>query len=140
MNPQHDNQPVDTPVGPPPMWHQEPSTEPQPVTTTPEPKKSHKKLLLGIGLLVLILGIGIGIYVMYSLKNPEANSTKQSSIVVPNVDSTKTNNPELDAATDALTNSAVTEINYTSTDDSGAATDASNSTTNVGDSINENNL
>lgn len=158
MNPQPNQPtPVDPPVETPQStWEtqQEPTADlsPEPDTapfrdlqpTQPDQtpavpviasKKSSSKLILIIVGIIVLLAIGVFVGFIF-LRQP----TKTAETVVPvqAVDSTKTNNANIDAATGALVDSATAETTLVATDDSANASDASKDATKVEESIDEN--
>lgn len=142
MNPQENNTP---PIQPAPTDEQaEPATGPayypqQSVAEppAPEPKKRSKKIAI-LGVIAILVLVTIGAYAAYVFFFQPKPTTADVVTPATSVDSTKTDNAELDAATDALTKSSDTEADLVTTDDSTNAADASNDVAGVEESIDEN--
>lgn len=113
-----------------------PDTTPEPTPVTPPlAKKSRKGLIIATSVLAVLL---IGSAVFYALwatsgkgstadvKKPAATTSVTASL-----------NKAVDDATGVMTTSVTNETTVTNTDDSNAASDASNSAATVGDSIDE---
>lgn len=113
----------------------EPTQPQQPVI--PVASKSHVKLFIGLAVVVVLILVLTG-YLVYQAYHPATKSADVQQVKTPVA--AQTVNPTLEAATNTLTGSALSESALSSTDDSNAASDASTSANNVGDSIDENNF
>lgn len=152
MNPQLDNNaPSDQnqPAQPvQPSWSQEPTPTTAPVSPEPqsppfvaftEPKKRSKKGLV-LGVVAVLVLLSIGAYAAYVFLQPKPTTADTVVTPVTSVDSTKTDNAELDAATDALNNGTATETTVITTDDSNSVSGTDSDATKVEESIDENNF
>lgn len=113
----------------------QPTQPMQPAVFAPVHSRSNKKFIfIGVAALLLIVAAVVG-YVVITQMSP---SSKKAD----NHQSTSQTTPStpLDAATNELTKSASSEMSLIDTDDSSDIGDASTAASNVGDSVNENNL
>lgn len=110
----------------------------EPTTKLDRTKKSNKLPLIA-GAVVLVLLVATG--VVYFLHNNDDSKTA-SEVKTSSQSTTATKATPLttavDQAANSITGSATSESNLTSTDDSSAASDATNSAASVGDSVDEN--
>lgn len=119
----------------PPAMIEQP-TQPATPPIMASPKKSHKRAIIMaiVGLLVIMAAVAG--YVIYSQMNDSATNSNTTQTTT----GASTTLSPLDETTKVLTDGASTESGLTDSDDSGDASDASNAASNVGDSVNENNL
>jgi|GEM_PF-3598022 uncharacterized protein HemX len=107
----------------------------QPTVMAPIHSKSNKKfIIMGVAALVLIVLVAVGIFIVTQMNNvtKKAQTSQTTSQAAPAT--------PIEAATNELTQGAVGEMTITDTDDSADVGDASTAASNVGDSVNENNL
>lgn len=121
----------------------EPQTQPRPSVEPAPEKKSRKGLIIAI-LIVVILGVGAGVgawYVLYGSTPATTNNTStESDQDTVEAATAETTDALIDEMGDALVTNAIEEETLSGTDDSTSAIDASTSTGNVGDSVNESNF
>jgi len=107
----------------------------QPTVMAPIHSKSNKKfVIIGVAALALIILVAVGIFIVTQMNNgtKKAQTSQTTSQATPAT--------PIEAATNELTQGAVDEMTITDTDDSADVGDASTAASNVGDSVNENNL
>jgi len=107
----------------------------QPTVMAPIHSKSNKKyIVISVIVILLILAVAAGFIVVTQMNSnsKKAQSTQTASQTAPAT--------PLDAAASELTDSAASEMTLSDTDDSADVSDASTAASNVGDSVNENNL
>ncbi len=106
--------------------------------TSPNPKTKQPRRGLTIAasiLAVLVIAAGV-FYGLWATSGHNSTADVKQSTATTSV--TATLNKSVDDATSIMTSNINSEAGLTNTDDSNAATDASNSSATVGDSINEN--
>jgi hypothetical protein len=133
------------PIQPPSEQSVDPASPVPPVANLAPAKKTHKTMLIVLAsVLVLALASGYAIYALInksSANKPAA--TTQTDSKTPAVANATTDTPTstaVQAATGTLTDGSNAEATTTNTDDSNMATDANNSASTVGDSVDETKL
>lgn len=107
----------------------------QPTVMAPIHSKSNKKfVIIGAAVVALIIVVAAGIFIVTQMNTgtKKAQTTQTTSQTTPAT--------PIEAATNELTQGATDEMTITDTDDGADVGDASTAASNVGDSVNENNL
>ena len=137
MNPQDSNESsITNPVpdmAPDPLMATPEVVVAPPVTSPVVQKKSHKTLIIILAIVIAaVIGASVGYY-LYAMKQATVPPAATTQAAIPT-------DPSLEALTTSLTDSSLSEITLTNTDDSSQATDATTSASMIGDSVDENNF
>lgn len=102
-------------------------------------KKPRKNLYILIGIIVTLIIVALTSYFVYSYyKSEEKKANEKKALILLAESNKKINNPAVNLTTSTLVDSLASESKITNTDDSSIATDISETTTNIGGSIDEN--